>query len=338
MPLHAQMTNDQPTVLRLDPALDDLIDSNSKLEKTKGDFFDFIEGPTWIAQGKNSGYLVFSEMHANEILKMTMDGQLSVYIDHSGYTGFDFWNHGMDQTNGKKPDDPLYRKFTMPGSNGTALDMQGRLVWDTWGGRGIDRMEKNGKRVTLTNSVDGKMFNGTNDIVVKKDGAIYFTDGFGGLHGRDKDPSKGIDYTGLFMWKDGKTSVTIKDLNGANGLALSPDEKYLYANGARLVRRYEIKPDDSVDVENMKVISDMTADKLPGITDGMKVDSKGNIYESCCGGIWIISPDGKHLGTIFTPESVANLEFGDPDLKSLYILARTSIYKIRVKTPGIPGR
>jgi gluconolactonase len=121
-------------------------------------------------------------------------------------------------------------------------------------------------------------------------------------------------------------------------LALSADEKYLYANGARLVRQYTILPDDSVDVANMKVVSDMTADKLPGITDGMKVDSKGNIYESCCGGIWIISPEGKHLGTIWTPESVANLEFGDPDLKSLYILARTSIYKIRVNTPGIPGR
>jgi gluconolactonase len=336
--LHAQMASDRPTVLKLDPALDDLISTDAKLEKVKGDFFEFIEGPTWVPQGKNSGYLLFSEMSANEILKMTMDGQHSVYLDHSGYTGFDIWNHGMDQTNGKAPDDPLYRKFNMPGSNGTALDMQGRLVFDTWGGRGVDRLEKNGKRVTLTDSVDGKKFNGTNDIVVKKDGAIYFTDGFGGLRGRDKDPSKGIDYTGLFMWKDGKTSVIIKDLNGANGLALSPDEKYLYANGARLVRQYAIQPDDSVDVPNMKVLSDMTADKLPGITDGMKVDAKGNIYESCCGGIWIISPDGRHLGTIFTPELVANLEFGDPDLKSLHILARTSIYKIRVKIPGIAGR
>jgi gluconolactonase len=336
--LHAQMPGDRPTVLKLDPALDDLISTDAKLETVKGNYFLFTEGPTWVPQGKNSGYLVFSEMAANEILKMTMDGQISVYLDHSGYTGFDIWNHGMDQTNGKPPDDPQYRKFNMPGSNGTALDMQGRLVWDTWAGRGVDRMEKNGKRVTLTDSMDGKKFNGTNDIVVKKDGAIYFTDGFGGLRGRDKDPSVGINYTGLFMWKDGKTSVIIKDLNGANGLALSPDEKYLYANGARLVRQYEIRADDSVDVPNMKVISDMTADKLPGITDGMKVDAKGNIYESCCGGIWIISPEGKHLGTIFTPELVANLEFGDPDLKSLYILARTSIYKIRVKTPGIPGR
>jgi gluconolactonase len=88
----------------------------------------------------------------------------------------------------------------------------------------------------------------------------------------------------------------------------------------------------------MEVIMDATKDPLPGITDGVKVDVKGNIYESCCGGIWILSPEGKHLGTIFTPESVANLNFGDPDYKSLYILARTSIYKIQVKVPGIPGR
>jgi gluconolactonase len=276
---HAQYASDKPAVLKLDPALDDLIDSNAKLETVKGDYFLFTEGPTWVPQGKNSGYLVFSEMGANEILKMTMDGQLSTYVDHSGWVGFDSFFHGMDQTNGKPPTDPGYRKFNMPGSNGTALDMQGRLVWDTWAGRGVDRMEKNGKRVTLTDSVDGKKFNGTNDIVVKKDGAIYFTDGYGGLRGRDKDPAKGIDYTGLFMWKDGKTSVTIKDLNGANGLALSLDEKYLYANGARLVRQYKILPDDSVDVAYMKVISDMTAEKLPGITDGMKVDAKGNIYE-----------------------------------------------------------
>ena len=338
--LHAQMPSNQPTVLKLDPALDDLIDANAQLQIVIGNYFYFVEGPTWVAQGKDSGYLLFSEMHANEILKMTMDGKLSLYLDHCGYTGFDSWNHGMPQTNGKKPDDPGYRRFNIPGCNGTALDNQGRLVFVTWGGRSLDRLEKDGKRVTLTDSVDGKKFNSTNDVVVKKDGAIYFTDGpgFGGLALGAKDPDKGIDYNGLFMWKNGKTSAIVKNVDGANGLALSPDEKYLYANGARLVRRYRILPDDTVDVPNMEVIMDATKDSLPGITDGMKVDAKGNIYESCCGGIWVLSPEGKHLGTVFTPESVANLEFGDPDLKSLYILARTSIYKIRVKVPGIPGR
>jgi len=335
--LHAQMPSDKPTVLRLDPALDELIAPDARLELAKTGF-GFTEGTTWMPQGKNNGYLVFSDMAANVIYKLTMDGQASVYLEHAGYTGYDVWNHGMDQTNGKAQDDPLFRKFNIYGSNGTALDRQGRLVIATWGGRSVDRLEKDKKRVTLADKVDGLRFNGTNDLVVKKDGAVYFTDGFGGLRGRDKDPDKGIDYTGLFMVKDGKVSAVIKNLQGANGLSLSPDEKYLYANGARLVRRYVIQPDDSVDVPTMQVLSDMTADKLPGITDGMKVDAKGNIYESCCGGIWIISPDGKHLGTIFTPELVANLDFGDPDYKTLYIAARTSIYKIRVKTPGIPGR
>jgi len=104
------------------------------------------------------------------------------------------------------------------------------------------------------------------------------------------------------------------------------------------VRKYKVLPDDTVDVANMEVIMDKAKDPLPGITDGMKVDAKGNIWESCCGGIVILTPEGKQLGVVYTPEAVANLNFGDPDYKSLYIVARTSIYKIRTKVPGIPGR
>jgi len=335
--LHAQTANDKPSVIKLDPALDELIASDAKLELAKGGF-GFTEGTTWVPQGKNDGYLVFSDMAANVIYKLTMDGQASVYLERSGYTGYDVWNHGMDQTNGKAPDDPLFRKYNIYGSNGTALDRQGRLVIATWGGRSVDRLEKNGKRVTLADTYDGKRFNGTNDLVVKKDGAIYFTDGFGGLRLRDKDPDRGLDYQGIYMWKDGTVTLVIKDIPTPNGLSFSPDEKYLYANGsaAKYVRRYDVQADDAV--TNSQMFSDMSSEKTPGITDGMKVDAKGNVYESCCGGVWIISPEGKHLGTIPVPELVANLEFGDPDLKTLYIAARTSIYKIRVKTPGIPGR
>jgi gluconolactonase len=335
--LHAQTANDKPSVIKLDPALDELIASDAKLELAKGGF-GFTEGTTWVPQGKNNGYLVFSDMAANVIYKLTMDGQASVYLEHSGYTGYDVWNHGMDQTNGKASDDPLFGKYNIYGSNGTALDRQGRLVIATWGGRSVDRIEKNGKRVTLADTYDGKRFNGTNDLVVKKDGAIYFTDGFGGLRLRDKDLDKGLDYQGIYMWKDGKVTMVIKDIATPNGLSFSPDEKYLYANGsaAKYVRRYDVQADDTV--TNSQMFSDMSSEKTPGITDGMKVDAKGNVYESCCGGVWIISPEGKHLGTIPIPELVANLEFGDPDLKTLYIAARTSIYKIRVKTPGIPGR
>ena len=115
------------------------------------------------------------------------------------------------------------------------------------------------------------------------------------------------------MWKDGKVTLAIKDIPTPNGLAFSPDEKVLYANGSqnRYVRRYDVQPDDTL--TNSQMLIDMNSDPLPGITDGMKVDTKGNIYESGPGGVWILSPDGKHLGTIRTPEFVANVAFGDAD-------------------------
>jgi gluconolactonase len=138
------------------------------------------------------------------------------------------------------------------------------------------------------------------------------------------------------MLRDGKVTLVIKDIARTNGLAFSPDEKYLYANGGRdkFVKRYEVQPDGTL--TNGMMFIDISQDPTPGITDGLRVDSKGNLYETAAGGVWIISPEGKHLGTILTPELAANVEFGDADRKTLYIAARTSIYKIRVNTPGIP--
>jgi len=144
-----------------------------------------------------------------------------------------------------------------------------------------------------------------------------------------------LDFAGIFMWKDGKVTLAIKDIPTPNGLAFSPDEKYLYANGSqnKYVRRYDVQPDDTL--TNSQMFIDMSSDPAGGITDGMKVDTKGNVWESGPRGIWIMSPEGKHLGTILTPEFVANLCFGDHDNKTLYIAARTSVYKIRVNIPGI---
>lgn len=323
----------ESAVVKLDPALDALVSPDAKLQLVKTGF-GFTEGTIWVQQGK-SGYLLLSDMPANVIFKMTPQGQVSLFLDHSGYTGYDIWNVGMDQTNGKDPNDPNFRRYFLIGSNGLALDPQGRVVIATWAGRSIDRIEKNGKRTIVADRWEGKRFGGPNDVVVKKDGAIYFTDGFGGMRGRDKDPSKELDFAGIFMIKDGKVSLVIKDIPTPNGLAFSPDEKYFYANGsgAKYVRRYEVQPDDTV--TNSQMFIDLSSDKTTGITDGMKVDTKGNVYESCCGGVWIISPEGKKLGMIKIPELVANVEFGDADNKTLYVAARTSIYKIRVNTPGI---
>ncbi len=326
--LHAQLPGDQPAVVRLDPALDSLVSADAKLDLVKNDF-GFTEGVVWVDEGK-SGYLLLSDMYANVIYKVTPEGKVSLYLDHSGYTGYDIWRVGMPQ-----PDTNRKDVFFMIGSNGLALDRQGRLVIATWTGRSIDRIEKDGKRTVLADRYEGKRFGGTNDLVVKKDGAIYFTDGFGGLRGRDKDPQKELDFAGIFMWKDGKVTLAIKDIPTPNGLAFSPDEKYLYANGSqnRYLRRYGVQADDTL--TNSQMLIDMNSDPAPGITDGLKVDTKGNIYESGPGGIWVLSPDGKHLGTIRTPEFVANVAFGGPDNKTLYIAARTSIYRVRVNTPGI---
>jgi len=319
-------------VVKLDPALDELVASDAKVEVVKGGF-GFTEGPLWVQRGK-TGYLLFSDIPANVIYKLTPDGNASVYLDHSGYTKPDIWRVGFEFNNGKDPGDPAFSKFYMNGSNGLALDPQGRLVIATFAGRSIDRIEPNGTRTVLADGYEGKRFNGTNDVVVKKDGAVYFTDMFGSLRLGDKDPGLGLPYQAVFMVKDGKVTRLTDDIPATNGLAFSPDEKYFYANGSRnkYIRRYDVKPDGTL--TNSKMFIDMSTDSAPGITDGMKVDGKGNIYSSGPGGIWVIAPDGKHLGTIRTPEGVTNVAFGGPDKKTLYITARPTIYKIQVEVPG----
>jgi gluconolactonase len=340
-PALAQAPAENP-VVRLDPALDALVSPDARLERVATGF-GFTEGNIWVQQGKEgnkdgnkSGYMLFSDIPANVIYKMTPDGKSSIHMEKSGYTKPDIWRVGFIQTNGKERSDPAFEEFPMIGSNGLALDRQGRLIIATWAGRSIDRIESNGKRTVLADSYDGKRFGGTNDVVVKKDGAIYFTDTFGGLRLREKDPKKELDFNGVYMWKDGKLTLLIKDIPNTNGLAFSPDEKYLYVNGSRdkYVKRYDVKSDGTL--ANGIMFIDISTDPTPGITDGLKVDVKGNVWETAAGGVWIISPEGKHLGTIRTPELAANVEFGDVDHKTLYIAARTSIYKIRVNVPGIP--
>jgi gluconolactonase len=323
---------DKP-VVRNDPALDALIAPDAKLEKIAGGF-GFTEGALWVPQG--GGYLLFSEMPGNVIYKWTPDGTVSVYREKCGYQGVDIWRVGFMQTNGKARTDPGFEEFPMIGCNGLALDAQGRLVIATWAGRSIDRIEPDGSRTVLADKWEGKRFGGPNDLVIKKDGAIYFTDGYGGLRGRDKDPRKEIDFSGIFMLKDGKVSLAIKDIPNTNGVAFSPDQRILYANGGRnrYVKAYDVNADDTVG--NGRMLIDVHDDPLPGITDGLKVDVKGNLWETGPGGILIVSPEGKHLGTIRLPELGANVEFGDADRKTLYIAARTSLYRIRLNVAGIP--
>jgi gluconolactonase len=254
--LQAQMPTNNPVLVRLDPSL---VSADAKLDLVKNEF-GFNEGVVWVSKGK-SGYLLLSDMYANVIYKVTPEGRVSLYLDHNGYTGSDIWRVGMPQPDANRKD-----VFFMIGSNGLALDRQGRLLIATWSGRSIDRIEKDGKRTILADRYEGKRFGGANDLVVEKDGAIYFTDGFGGLRGRDKDSGKELDFAGIFMWKDGKVTLAIKDISTPNGLAFSADEKILYANGSqnRYARRYDVERDDTL--TNSQMLIDMNSDPLPGIT------------------------------------------------------------------------
>jgi gluconolactonase len=329
----AQTTNDK-AVLRLDPALDALVSADAKVELVKSGF-GFTEGPVWVQKGKE-GYLLFTDIPGNVVWKVTADGKASVHLSNVGYNGPEVWRWGGIQNNGFERTDPRFEEFAMIGADGLTRDRQGRLIIATFAGRSLMRIEKDGKRTVLADRYEGKRFGGPNDVVVKSNGAIYFTDTYGAYRLREKDPRRELDFNSVFMWKDGKLTLMVKDMPATNGLAFSPDEKYLYVNGSRdnYVNRYEVLADGAL--ANGKLFIDLAKDATErGITDGLRVDTKGNLYETGPGGVWIISPEGKHLGTIRAPEQSTNIGFGDADRKSLYIAARTSIYKIRVITPGI---
>jgi len=316
-------------VHKWDDALDSIVSSNAAIE-TAAEGFGFTEGPVWM----KGGYLLFTDVPGNAIYKL-QKGKASIYMLHAGYVGADPWRYGGMNDNAYDKSDPRYEEFPMTGADGLTRDVQGRLIIATFAGRSIVRIEKNGKRTVLADNYNGKRFSGPNDVVVKRDGSIYFTDTFGGLRLRAKDPKMELHYNGLYRWKQGKVTLLLKDdMPNLNGLAFSPDEKYLYLNGSgdNYVNRYDVLPDGTI--ANGKLFLDMREAKEPGVADGVRVDSKGNVYETGPGGIWIVSPTGRHLGTITPPQRCINLAFGDADGKTLYMASHTAIYKIRVEVAG----
>ncbi len=302
-------------IIRLDPALDAIVPPNARIEKLASGF-QFTEGPVWVRDG---GYLLFSDPNANTIYRWSPEGQVSVFRTKSGYAGLDIG------------------AYKQPGSNGLTLDKEGRLTINEHGNRRITRLEKNGVLTVLANRYEGKRLNSPNDLVYKSDGALYFTDPPFGLPQSDKDPRKELPYSGVFRLFKDKLQLLTKELSGPNGLAFSPDEKYLYVGDwdeyYKVVMRYEVNADGTL--SKGKVFYDMT--KAPGedAIDGIKVDQKGNVYVSGPGGLWILSPEGKHLGTIVGSEHPHNLAWGDADGKTLYLAAQTGIYRIRLNIPGI---
>ncbi len=326
-------------VVRVDPALNQIVGPNPKIYKL-AEGFKFTEGPVWV--NKNGGFLLFSDPNSNTIYKYKPNGnepgELSVFRTPSGYSGADIAEYGQ------------------PGSNGLTLDPQGRLTINQHGNHRVVRVENDGSDTVLADSYQTKRLNSPNDLVFRSDGTLFFTDPPFGFPKLFQDTRKQLPFSGVFSIYKGKLQLVSEDLSGPNGIALSPDEKYLYVGNwpraitgqipragdnpvselgekGKVIFRYEVQSDGTL--KNGKLFFDFTQASGEDGLDGIKVDVQGNLYVSAPGGLWVISPEGKHLGTIIAPRHVHNMAWGDEDGKTLYLCARSGLYRMRLNVAGV---
>lgn len=266
----------------------------------------FTEGPVWLPRQEA---LVFTDIRGDRILRWTAGGELETIYSPSGK------------------------------ANGLTLDHQGRLLVAGWGSRTVWRLEPDGSATVLASRHDGKKLNTPNDIVVKSDGTIWWTDMAGGLFIPGMctdDVQRYLDFEGLFrIDPDGSVTLLVDEFQGPNGLCFSPDESLLYVNetGRRQVRVWEVQPDNSL--RNGRVFYRDEGTE-PGTVDGMKADIEGNIYVTGSAGIHVVDPSGRLLGRIHVPDHTSNMAWGGSDWRTLYITARGQAYRLRLLIPGLP--
>lgn len=314
----ARVAEDYPTtgaIERLDPAFDALVPKAARIEKLT-DGFDWAEGPVWIRQG---GFLLFSDIPKNAIWRWKDGEGKSIFIRPAGYTG--------DKPRGGES-----------GSNGLLIAPDGMLVLCQHGDRRVAKRTADGRFVTLADRFDGKRLNSPNDAAFKSNGDLYFTDPPYGLVGGADDPQRELDFCGVYrLSKDGTLHLLTKEMSRPNGIAFSPDEKTLYVANSDPTRAvwmaYPVNDDGSIG--SGRVFYDATSQvgKRKGLPDGMKVDKKGNLFATGPGGVWVFSPNGKHLGNIDPQVATANCGFGD-DGSTLYLTADKSLCRIRLSTAG----
>ena len=235
------------------------------------------------------------------------------------------------------------------GTNGMTLDLQGRLLMCEGDNRRIARMEADGTINVVADRWDGKRFHRPNDIVCRSDGSIYFTN----PSGRVPEEEQEIEWPGTIhrIAPDGTVDLCAHDIDFPNGIAFSPDESVLYVSNTRqlgerpdqywdgevkpnqFVQAYDVAADGSL--SNSRKFGDM-ASAEDGVPDGMKVDAEGRVYCTGSGGVWVFSSAGEHIGIIRVPEIPANCAFGGPDFRTMLFTARTSVYSLRMTTPGAP--
>jgi gluconolactonase len=327
------------TIERHAPELEELISPSAELQLL-GDRYGLTEGPLWM-DSDDGGFLLFTDLISNVIFKWAPKEGTSVFLEEAGYSGDDIDNAGFQARRGRM-------RVVLIGPNGLTLDPQGRPVYCAMPDRRVMRLEKDGTRTVVAEKYNGMRFSGPNDLVYRSDGILYFTDSIYGLRGAEqgkKSPYQEIPYDGVYMVKDGKVTLLVKDrgLGGQpNGIAFTPDEKHIYISADyNRIMRYEVKPDGTLG-EGIVFLDGETS-------DGMKVDERGNVYTTIVWGseVRITSPQGKRLGIIKLPLysrepqvqiCATNVAFGDADSKGLYITACEHVYRIQMKVAGVRPR
>jgi sugar lactone lactonase YvrE len=312
--LHAQ---DNPgRIESLNSAFDQLIDKNARIENITGDFVGRVtEGPLWSPRG----FLIFSDIYEDKVYRWNPNGKLEVFRDPGQFP------------------------------NGNTYDQQGRLVMAEQKLRRLIRIEKDGKLTVLADQWQGKKLNCPNDVVVRKDGTIYFTDPWWSF---PPGAVQELDFQAVWrITPDGKISPESKDFGLPNGIGLSPDEKTLYIGDSRRAMLYalDVAPDGSL--SNQRLLTDLKSTEK-GAVDGMKLDEQGNIWTTGPGGVWIIDKTGAHIGTIRLPGATnlkistfpptmqdfanvpANVGWGGHDYKTLYMTAPQSVFRVQTKVRG----
>ena len=321
-------------IVRLDPVMDTIVPSTATLELLAEGFL-LTEGPVW----RSDGYLLFSDLEADLIYTWRPDRWVpSGMVGSLMPDGLYAWmkNRRISEyrvksryTGKKRP------AYSFP--NGLTLDREGRLTMCEHGHRRVARLEKDGRVTVLADRYEGRRLNSPNDLVYRSDGTLYFTDPPFGLPQTFHDPEKELPFSGVFSLSQGTLRLLSIDLSSPNGLAFSPDENYLYVTNSdaekKIIMRYEVNADGTL--LNGVVFYDMAFASGSGVPDGMKIDQQGHLYVTGPGGIWILSPDGKHLGTIRGSKQPANIAWGDEDGKTLFVTAQTELQRIRLNVSGI---
>lgn len=319
--MNLSRSGDTPRVERLDAALDRLIEPGARVE-VLAEGFDWSEGPVWV---KNGGFLLFSDVPRNVVVRWKAGEGAAVWLTPSGYTG-------REARGGE------------PGSNGLAIDDSGALVLCQHGDRRVARMDAPltapaPRFVTLADRFEGARFNSPNDLTFHSNGDLYFTDPAYGLERQLADPACEMAYQGVFRRdRAGAVSLLTREMTRPNGLAFSPDEKTLYVTqsdpAASLVRAFDLGSDFTL--RSSRIVFDATVltKSRPGFPDGVKVDTEGHLFSTGPGGVLVLTPDGTHLGTILTGQATGNCAFGD-DGSSLYMTADMYLMRIRLKTKGL---